>query len=102
LLTRACDVFARLCVGGIEADRERCRQHVDTATAAATALIDVLGYEKVQQLATKAQAEGKPIRQVVVEETSLTEADFDALVAPERVTRLGSQPPTDDGKGDTP
>jgi aspartate ammonia-lyase len=101
LLTRACDVFARLCVDGIEADRERCRQHVDTATAAATALIDVLSYEKVQQLATKAQAEGKPIRQVVVEGTSLTEADFDAMVAPERVTRLGSQPPTGDGKGDT-
>ncbi len=93
LLTRACDIFARLCVDGIEADRDRCRQHVDTATASATALIDVLGYEKVQQLASKAQTEGKPIREVVIKETSLTEADFDNLVAPERVTRLGSEPP---------
>ena len=101
LLTRACDVFARLCVDGIEANRERCRQHVDSATAAATALIDVLGYERVQQLATKAQADSKPIRQVVIEETSITEADFDELVAPERVTRLGSEPPTDAGKGDS-
>lgn len=99
LLARACDVFARLCVDGIEADRERCRQHVDTATAAATALIDVLGYEKSQHLAAKAVAEGKPIRKVVIEETSLTEADFDALVAPERVTRLGSEPPA---RGETP
>jgi aspartate ammonia-lyase len=93
LLTGACDIFARLCVDGIEADRDRCRQHVDTATASATALIDVLGYEKVEHLAKKAQSEGKPIRQVVIEETALTEADFDALVAPERVTRLGSEPP---------
>ena len=29
------------------------------------------------------------------------EADFDELVAPERVTRLGSEPPTD-RRGDTP
>ncbi len=92
VLTRACDIFARLCVDGIVANRERCRQYVDTATAAATALVDVLGYEKAQQVAAQAEAEGKPIRQVVLEETPLTEADFDALVAPERVTRLGSEP----------
>ena len=26
LLTKACDIFARLCVAGIEADEHRCRQ----------------------------------------------------------------------------
>ncbi|MHB8898334.1 MAG: lyase family protein, partial [Thermoguttaceae bacterium] len=92
LLTRACDLFARLCVDGIEADRRRCRLHVDTATAAATALVDVLGYDAAERLAAQAHAEGKPFRQVVLEQTSLTQADYDALVAPERVTRLGSEP----------
>ncbi len=101
LLTRACDVFARLCVDGIVANRERCRQFVNTATTAATALVDVLGYEKAQQLATQAENQGKPIRQVVLEETSLTEADFDALVAPERVARLGSEPLARDKKNST-
>jgi len=83
VLTRACDVFARLCVDGIEVDRDRCRRHVATATAAAaTALVDVIGYEKAQQLAIQSQTQGKPIRQVVVEETSLTQADFDASSPP--------------------
>ena len=40
LLTGACDIFARLCVAGIEADEEQCRWHVAGSTATVTALVD--------------------------------------------------------------
>ena len=45
LLTNACDIFARHCVAGIEADEERCRANVHNSTALLTALIDRIGYE---------------------------------------------------------
>jgi aspartate ammonia-lyase len=90
LLANACDVFRRLCVEGIEVDEERCRRHVENATAAVTALVAAIGYEKAQQVAGQARAEAKSLRQVVIETGVLTADQFDQLVAPEAVTRLGS------------
>ena len=91
LLDRACDIFARLCIEGIEADQDRCRHHVRTGTAVVTALIDQIGYEEAELLVKTAAAEGLPIRDVAVQKGLLTPEEFDALIAPERVTRLGSK-----------
>jgi len=51
VLARADDVLARLCVNGIEADEARCRAHVENSTAAATALVPALGYERAGEAA---------------------------------------------------
>jgi aspartate ammonia-lyase len=90
LLTSACDLLARLCVAGIVAHEEQCRWHIDGSTATATALVDHLGYTQVSQLTKAALAEGKTIRQLVVERGILTVEAFDELTSAERVTRLGS------------
>lgn len=90
LLTNVCDVFARLCVEGIEANAEQCRRHVDGSTATLTALVEAIGYEQASQLAAAAEAECKSVRQLVVERGLLSVEQFDLLVSPERVTRLGS------------
>ena len=39
LAHNACRIFQSLCVNGITADEERCRQSVDTATASVTAFV---------------------------------------------------------------
>ncbi len=91
LLAAACDIFARLCVAGIEAHEVQCRWHVEGATAAATALVDELGYTRVSQLSKDAVAQGKTLRQAAIEQGLMTAERFDALVAPEKVTRLGSE-----------
>jgi aspartate ammonia-lyase len=91
LLSAACDVLARLCVAGIEAHEVQCRRHVEGATAVATALVDELGYSRVSKLVSDAVAQGKTLRQAALEQGLLTAEQFDALVSPERVTRLGSQ-----------
>ena len=92
LLTSACDVFRRLCVEGIEADEAECRRQVENATADVTALVAAIGYERAQEVALKARSEGKTIRQVAIELTFLTAEQFEALITPEAVTRLGSPP----------
>jgi len=51
LLTQACDIFARHCVEGIEADAARCRREVNNSTALLTALIDKIGYDAAERLA---------------------------------------------------
>jgi aspartate ammonia-lyase len=90
LLSNACRIFREHCVIGIEADENRCRNHVDGATATLTAMIEVLGYEKAQALAARARGEGKTIREIVTEAGGLSPEQFDRLVSPESVVRLGS------------
>lgn len=89
LLTTACDILRRHCVEGIEADEDRCRRSVETSTAVVTALLPALGYEQCGRLAKEAKTQNKTIRQVVLEERLLTEAQFEQFISPEAVCRLG-------------
>ncbi len=91
LLAQACAIFYRLCVVGIEVDEERCRRNVEGATATVTALVESIGYHAAQEVAAAAQAEGKSVREIVVARGLLSEEEFDLLISPEMVTRLGSR-----------
>jgi aspartate ammonia-lyase len=95
LLCRACRIFREYCVAGIEADESRCRAYVEGATATLTAMVEWLGYEKAQELAARARTKSKSIREVAVEEGCLSAEEFDRIVSPENVVRLGS-PPSED------
>ncbi len=93
LLSNTCDVFARLCVSGIEADLRRCRHNVHNNTAVLTALIDKIGYDTAEQLAEEIAAtkcHQVNIRQIVVDRGMMTADEFDELTSSERVTKLGS------------
>ncbi len=90
LLTSACDMLGRLCVAGIEADEERCRRHVNSSTASATALLPVLGYDGMCDVIRAARSEKKTVRDVVVSRSLLTADQFDELISPEAVCRLGT------------
>jgi len=94
LLGNACDIFARLCVAGIEADEEQCRRNVHNSTATLTALIERIGYDAAEHLAEHLDASKGDLRQTirhfVVEHGMMTAAEFDELTSPQRVTRLGS------------
>jgi aspartate ammonia-lyase len=92
LLRGACRIL-RGCAEGLEADRERCRGHVESATSCATALVGVLGYKGASAVAARAVEEGRSVRDVVVGQGLLTGEEFDALIAPEAVTRLGTDAP---------
>lgn len=93
LLARADQILARHCVEGLTANKERCRQHVKSSTAAATALVPVLGYEEAGQVAHDHLRSGRTVEQMVVDAGMLTQAQFQALTTPEAVCRLGSPMP---------
>jgi len=90
LLTNACSIFRRLCVEGIEADEARCRAHVESSTATVTALVGRIGYAAAQEVAMAAQRDGKTIREIVLARGLLTTDEYDQLISPETVMRLGS------------
>jgi aspartate ammonia-lyase len=95
LLCAACSIFQRLCVADLQADEAQCRRHAESATATVTALVEKIGYDAAQAVAAAAAAEGRTIREIVIERELLTAEEFDALVSAEAVTRLGSPPRRD-------
>jgi aspartate ammonia-lyase len=90
LLTNGCDILRRHCVAGIEANVEQCRRHVDSSTATATALLPVLGYEGMCRVVEEAREKSRSVRDIVLEGKLLTVEQFDELISPEAVCRLGT------------
>ncbi|MGD0088713.1 MAG: aspartate ammonia-lyase [Planctomycetota bacterium] len=92
LLANSDDMLRKFAVEGLTADEARCRAHVEGSTAIATALLPALGYEAAARVAKLAQERGKTIREVVLAEGLLTAAQFEELISPEAVCRLGTPP----------
>lgn len=89
LLANACDILRRHAVEGMRAREDRCRAHVDTSVATLTALLPELGYEHATALARRAADTGRSLREQCLAEGLMDSARFDALISPERVSRLG-------------
>jgi aspartate ammonia-lyase len=90
ILARACDLLRLYCVEGIEADEARCRAHVENSTAAATALVPALGYERAGEAAHLAREQGRTLREIVTGKEWMSAAEFDEAISSEAVCRLGS------------
>jgi len=73
-------------VEGITADADRARELLDRSTAVATALSPRIGYAATAEIAKESVHTGKSIRQIAKERGVLTDAELDALLAPERMT----------------
>ena len=71
---------------GITADADRARELLDRSTAVATALSPHIGYAATAEIAKESVRTGKSIRQIAKERGVLTDAELDALLAPERMT----------------
>jgi aspartate ammonia-lyase len=89
LLAASCDSLRRDCVEGLEADEVRCRQQVENATASATALVPLLGYERASELVVAARREGRGLKDVAIDYGWVTEEEFLQATSPEAVCRLG-------------
>jgi fumarate hydratase class II len=83
------ELFADRCVAGIDADVDRCRTYAESSPAIATALNPHIGYEKAAEVAHAALAEGKTLRQVVVERGLLSADDADRVLDVDAMARGG-------------
>ncbi len=85
LLSKAMDVFREKCIAGIEPVPERMRHHLEQSLMLVTALTPHIGYDKAAEIAKKAFAEHKTLKQSAVELGYLTEEEFDRIVRPEQM-----------------
>jgi aspartate ammonia-lyase len=85
-LTNAIRVLDGRCLQGLEADAARCRMFAERSPQLVTALAPRLGYAKAAEVAKKAVAEQKTIREVVVAMGLLSDAEAASLLDPARLT----------------
>ena len=88
LLGRAAANFADQCVVGIQAT-SRGPALVEQGLAIATALAPVIGYDKAAAIAKAAAKSGQTVREVAREQTSLSEAELNELLNPEKQVQPG-------------
>jgi fumarate hydratase class II len=92
LLANVSRLLADRCVDGITANQSRARQYAESSPSIATPLNRYLGYEEAARVAKQALAEGKTIRQVVIErghvaEGRISEQELDRVLDVLSMTR---------------
>jgi aspartate ammonia-lyase len=89
ILTNMTCAFTQLCVTGIVANRERARDLMERSSALATPLAPYLGYALAAEISKQAVAEGRTIREIVVERGIFTAGELDELLSPRELTEPG-------------
>ncbi len=72
ILTNALKALAERCVDGVTANEERCRWYVEHSVSLVTALNPRIGYARAAEIAKRALARGKTIRETIIEEGLLS------------------------------
>jgi fumarate hydratase class II len=89
LLTTGASVLAEKAVRGLAVNREPIRRALDRNPILVTALNPVIGYERGAAIAKRAYSEGRPVLEVALEMTDLSEDALRRLLDPARLTEGG-------------
>ena len=81
-LRRAVRTLRINCVDGIQVNRENLERQVSTSVGVVTALMPQLGYLPAAKIAKEALRSGRSIRDLVLEDGRLTEAEIDKALDP--------------------
>jgi fumarate hydratase class II len=86
LLANASRNFSEKLVSGLKANRQSIMQMNERSLSMATALVPVIGYDKAAEIAKQAHATGKTVREIVLENKTVSEGKLDELLDLYRMT----------------
>ena len=89
LLADAAVSFTDNCVVGIEAREDNIKQALDRSLMLVTALAPKIGYDNAAKIAKTAHKNGTTLREEAVGGGYVTDAEFDAVVRPEKMIGPG-------------
>jgi fumarate hydratase class II len=89
IVSNACRVFADKCIAGIVANREHMERLAQQNAILATALNPYIGYDKAAEVVKKAMAQGRTIREVVLEMKLLPPEKLDEVLDIRKMTQGG-------------
>ena len=85
LLENGLDTLRTLCIDGIRANEERCRQLVEGSIGIVTMLNPIIGYKQSTKIAKEAAETGRGVYELVLEHGLLTKNQLDEILKPENM-----------------
>ena len=82
MLTKVMDRLRILCIDGITANADRCKNMVMNSIGIVTAFNPTFGYENSSRIAKRALTENRSVYDLVLEEKLLTKEELDNLLRP--------------------
>ncbi len=93
ILENGLRIFTQRCVEGITANADRCHHFAERSAALVTALNIHIGYLKAAAVGKEALSSHKSIRQIVLEQKLMTEAELNKALDLDKMTRASEQQP---------
>ena len=91
LLSNATRVLAKSSIEGFTVNRRTIEAGLGRNPILVTALNPIIGYEKGAAIAKKAYGQNRPVFEVALEDSGLSEAELRKLLDPERLVRPGQR-----------
>ncbi len=82
MLSGSCEMLNSRCIQGIEANKERCAEHVNNSIGTITALVPVIGYANASSIALQALSDNKTVSELVLERGLLSQDKLQKLLDP--------------------
>ena len=98
ILTNDMTALRKRCVEGITVNEERCRWYVENSVSLVTALNPKIGYARAAELAKRAIAKGKTIRETITEENLMTPDEVTEIMDTYAMTEYNDEPQKDSGQ----
>ena len=89
ILANAVGAFRELCVVGIEANVERCKELVDNSFGICTAMLPHIGYYPSSMVVKEAVATGRPVKDLIHEKGLVTDKEMEIILDPINMTSPG-------------
>ncbi|AWN17084.1 aspartate ammonia-lyase [Salinisphaera sp. LB1] len=89
LLTNTARVLADKAIAGFTVNQDNLDDALSKNPILVTALNSVIGYDKGAAIAKQAYKEGRPVKELAMEQTDLSEAELDRLLDPAELTQGG-------------
>lgn len=86
LLTNCVVMFRDLCIDGIQANQERCRELLEQSLTSVTALVPEVGYDQATAVACHAAATGQTVAEAAVSLGILTSEQCQEIFDPQHMT----------------
>jgi fumarate hydratase class II len=82
-------VFRDKCIDGLEADEDQCLFYAESSPSIGTSLNPYIGYEKAGEVIKRSMKGNRTIREIVLEEGLMSEAEVDKALDVMAMTKGG-------------
>jgi len=91
LLSDGIDSFVLRCLDGLEPDLPNIQRFLERSLMLVTALAPKIGYDAASKIARAAHKNGTSLKEEALASGKVTEAEFDAIVRPEKMLAPGAE-----------